>query len=268
MEILMKLPPHRNIVQLQYFSADPIGDEENARLLTLVMDYLPTTLQEVIQEYATGMPSSLVQIYAGQLLSALAHLSDRNIVHRDVLPRNILIDQRDKRLKLADFGCAKLITPNSVNHPHVGSWQYRAIELLFGATHYSTKAGTLTNLGVLFLDIWSASVIILEMVSGQYPFPETSEDRVLDKIYTVLGPVSVDQVRDMGLDPLDFPHLLAGSLFNARRWSDIEAFPKTQSNELRSLLNEGLEYSPRRRADAATLLNHQFFKTDYTSPNQ
>jgi serine/threonine protein kinase len=103
------------------------------------------------------------------------------------------------------------------------------------------------------------------MSSGRYPFPETSESQVLDKIFTVLGPVSVDQVRDMGLDPLNYPQLLAGSLFNARRWSDVEAFPKTPSNELRSLLNEGLEYSPIRRADAASLLSHQFFNLDYNS---
>jgi glycogen synthase kinase 3 beta len=141
MEILLNLPPHKNIVQLRYFAVGRIEDEESARLLTLFMDYLPSTLQDVIQDHATGMPLGLVQIYARQLFSALSHLSSRNIVHRDLLPRNVLVDQIDQRLKIADFGCAKIINPKSVNHPHVGSWQYRAIEMLFGATHYSSKAG-------------------------------------------------------------------------------------------------------------------------------
>jgi len=266
MEILRELPPHKSIVQLQYFSAEPVADDDNARLLTLYMDYLPSTLQDLIQEYVNGMPLALIQVYTGQLFSALAHLSDRNIVHRDLLPRNVLIDPKSQRLKLADFGCAKIITPDITNHPHVGSWQYRAIELLFGATHYSTKAGlNYPHSKSLFPDIWSAGVIVLEMVSGKYPFPETSEARVLDKIFSVLGPISVEQIRDMALDPLKYPHLLAGSLFNARRWSDIEVFPKTPSSELRSLLNQALEYSPRRRADAATLLDHEFFKVNYES---
>lgn len=143
MEILRVLPPHENIVQLQLFSAEPMAGDEDGRLLTLFMDYLPTTLQDLIQDHSTGLPLSLVQIYAGQLFSALAHLSSRNIVHRDLLPRNVLIDPIEQTLKLADFGCAKVITPDSTNHSRVGSWQYRAIELLFGATHYTTKAGAL-----------------------------------------------------------------------------------------------------------------------------
>jgi len=141
MEILRVLPPHENVVQLQLFSAEPIKGDEDGRLLTLFMDYLPITLQDLIQDHSTGVPLSLVQIYAGQLFSALAHLSSRNIVHRDLLPRNVLIDPIEQTLKLADFGCAKVITPDSTNHSRVGSWQYRAIELLFGATHYTTKAG-------------------------------------------------------------------------------------------------------------------------------
>ena len=104
-------------------------------------------------------------------------------------------------------------------------------------------------------------------MSGQYPFPDTTEGTILDKIFSVLGPISVEQVRDIGLNPLHYPNLLAGSLFNARRWSDIEIFPKTPSTELRALLNQALEYSPKRRKDATTLRDHEFFRVDYSSQN-
>ena len=79
-------------------------------------------------------------------------------------------------------------------------------------------------------------------------------------IFTVLEPITMEQVRDMGIDPMEFPELLASSAFNARRWSDVQVFPQTPSVELRSLLNHALEYSPRRRSDALTLLDHEFFK--------
>lgn len=100
------------------------------------------------------------------------------------------------------------------------------------------------------------------MISGRYPFVVTSEDGMRESIFTVLGPITMEQVRDIGVDPMDFPQLLAGSAFNARRWSDIQVFPQTPSVELRSLLNQMLEYSPRRRADASSLVDHDFFKHD------
>lgn len=98
------------------------------------------------------------------------------------------------------------------------------------------------------------------MISGKYPFANTSEDGMIESIFNVLGPVTMEQVRDIGVDPVDFPQLLAGSAFNARRWSDVQVFPQTPSPELRSLLNQMLEYSPHRRSDASTLLDHDFFK--------
>ena len=97
------------------------------------------------------------------------------------------------------------------------------------------------------------------MMSGKYPFNSTSQDSMLESIFAVLGPLKMEQLRDMGVDPMEYAELLAGSAFNARRWSDIEAFPQTPSLELRSLLNQTLEYSPRRRSNATTLLEHGFF---------
>lgn len=136
----MKL--HENVVRLHYYAVQANVADADTRLLSLFMDYVPSNLQSLIQEHATGMPLELIRIYSKQLLSALAHLASQNIVHRDLIPRNILIDQDQKTLKLADFGCAKIVIPETPNHPHVGVWQYRAVELLFGATYYSSQAGT------------------------------------------------------------------------------------------------------------------------------
>lgn len=144
MEILRAITPHNNIVRLRYFAVES-NPEENTRQLTLFMDYLPSNLQFVIQEHATGMSISLVQIYARQLFAGLSHLASLNIVHRDLLPRNILIDPTRNILKLADFGCSKIVNLEIPNYPNVGTWQYRALELLFGATRYDTKAGTALN---------------------------------------------------------------------------------------------------------------------------
>jgi serine/threonine protein kinase len=141
MEILRSLTRHNNIIYLRYYIADPALDDEDDRLLSLFMDYLPSNLQLVIQDYPDGMQLSLIQTYGSQLFQGLAHLASQSVVHRDLLPRNILIDPSTQNLKLADFGCAKVVTPDSPNHPKVGTFQYRAMELLLGATMYDSKAG-------------------------------------------------------------------------------------------------------------------------------
>jgi serine/threonine protein kinase len=120
-------------------------EHEDDRLLSLFMDYLPSNLQLVIRDHPAGMPLSLIQIYAKQLLHGLAHLSSQKVVHRDLLPRNILIDPLNQTLKVADFGCAKIVRPDVPNHPKVGTFQYRAMELLLGATMYDGKAGKAFN---------------------------------------------------------------------------------------------------------------------------
>lgn len=146
MEILRAMPPNENVVQLRCYTAEQESEDKKDRLITLVMDYLPSNLHHIIREHASGMPLSLIQVYSRQLLRGLQHLATHNIVHRDLLPRNILIDPETKSLKLADFGCAKVITSDSPNHPTVGTYQYRAIELLFGAIIYNSRAGTYSNI--------------------------------------------------------------------------------------------------------------------------
>jgi serine/threonine protein kinase len=262
MEILRAMKPHENIVRLHYYAEQADVTDHDTRLLTLFMDYLPSNLHTLIQDHATGIPLELIRVYSKQLLSGLAHLASQNIVHRDLVPRNILIDPERKILKLADFGCAKVVNPELLNHPHVGVWQYRGVELLFGATRYSSQAGTYLCISRLRLDVWSAGVVILEMMSGKFPFAARSEEVMLASILTILGPITMEQVRDMGVDPMLFPELLMGSTFHARRWSDVQVFPQTPSVELRSMLNLMLEYSPRRRNNAAKLLDHEFFKGD------
>ena len=89
-----------------------------------------------------------------QLLSGIAYCHAHRVLHRDLKPQNLLIDNRGT-IKLADFGLARAFSlpVRTYTHEVVTLW-YRAPEILLGTKTYSTA-----------VDVWSLGCIFAEMVS-------------------------------------------------------------------------------------------------------
>lgn len=100
-----------------------------------------------------------------QFFSGLAFFHSLNIVHRDLKPSNILVDIELRKLKICDFGSAKIIKSNKKSTPLVTSRFYRAPELLFGTTNYDSK-----------IDMWSAGCVLAEMYLGHPLFLALNSD--------------------------------------------------------------------------------------------
>ena len=73
-----------------------------------------------------------VKMFAWQLLRALGYLHSQGILHRDVKPQNILVEEDRYCLKLCDFGSAKKVEYNTASVSYICSRYYRAPELIFG----------------------------------------------------------------------------------------------------------------------------------------
>jgi len=96
-------------------------------------------------------------------------------------------------LKLCDFGSAKILVANEPNISYICSRYYRAPELIFGATDYTTA-----------IDIWSAGCVMGEMFLGRPLFPGESGVDQLVEIIKVLGTPSRQEIRAMNQNYTEF----------------------------------------------------------------
>lgn len=123
--------------------------------LNLVLEYVPETVYRASRHYAKlkqPMPMLQIKLYMYQLLRSLAYIHSVGICHRDIKPQNLLLNPATGVLKLCDFGSAKILVAGEPNVSYICSRYYRAPELIFGATNYTTFIGLFRPLHVLSHD--------------------------------------------------------------------------------------------------------------------
>jgi hypothetical protein len=128
----------------------------------LLMEYVDgVNLRQLL---LTGplQPQMALQVVP-QICDALQYAHEEGVVHRDIKPENILLDKRG-RVKIADFGLAKLVGPAHVSfqltgtHQVMGTLDYMAPEQRLRPQEVDHRA-----------DIYSLGVLLYEMLTGELP---------------------------------------------------------------------------------------------------
>ena len=106
--------------------------------------------------------------YGIQTARALAHAHERGLLHRDLKSSNIIVTS-DHRIKVVDFGLAKLLGPSAIAQPTLGP--STSSRMLVGTPAYMSPEVLRGEPADVRSDVWAIGVLLYEMASGEYPFP-------------------------------------------------------------------------------------------------
>ena len=132
----------------------------SAELDYIVMELLDgITLKQYMQKKGGKLAWREALHFITQIMKALSHAHSRGIIHRDIKPHNIMV-LRDGSLKVADFGIARLTSAAqaTLTQEALGSVHYISPEQARGS-HIDARS-----------DIYSAGVVLYEMITGRLPY--------------------------------------------------------------------------------------------------
>jgi serine/threonine protein kinase len=132
---------------------------------SLVMDLASSNLLQLIRD----LTPEQCWTFGLQVVQAVRYCHERNVMHLDIKPSNVLI--HDNKAKLCDFGFAAKTDSRSLRSSNVTTCWYRPIELLLGEQSFGTE-----------VDIWSLGCLLYELSTGQVLFrPRKTNMKDMDK---------------------------------------------------------------------------------------
>jgi len=145
-----------------------MGIDEASQTPYLVMEFIQGQPLEKLLEKGS-IPFTRACAWAAEVATALGVAHRKGVIHGDVKPANILIPA-DERVKLTDFGMARLASRDSKDTPLLGSPAYWCPEQIVGKPQDSRS------------DIFSLGVVMYEMVTGHRPFDADSLQGICSRV--------------------------------------------------------------------------------------
>ena len=166
-----------------------VGNEN--KMHYIVMEYVEgITLKTYIEKKEKLGYKEAISI-AIQTCNGIRAAHNKNIIHRDIKPQNIIISTEGK-VKVTDFGIARAATSNTINSDVMGS------------VHYTSPEQARNGYVDVKSDIYSLGIVMYEMVTGRVPFNGDSavavalqhlqEEIIRPSAYTPSLPISLEKI--------------------------------------------------------------------------
>ncbi|CAI5703617.1 unnamed protein product [Peronospora effusa] len=250
--------------------------------VAMVFEPMQMNVREAMKKFGGkgGISIQAVCVFSKHLLMALNHLEMCGVIHADIKPDNILLDEKQTTIKLCDFGSAyKADDGKQDPTPYLVSRFYRAPEIVLGLVY--DKA----------VDMWSVGCCLYEMFTGKVMFPGSTNNEMLKLFMELKGKIPnklIKKHRQTYIDHLEMePHFTEDLKFCSRESDRVTGKPvlrlmdtfKAKSDlisslmvaksatddrklvvELRNLLDRMFTLDPSKRISVKDALAHSFVK--------
>jgi 5'-AMP-activated protein kinase catalytic alpha subunit len=160
---ILKLIRHPHVIQLYEIIETP-------RQLYLILEFAPGgELFDYIVQHQ-HVPEAEACRFLHQILAGLVSVHAQGIVHRDMKPENLLLDE-GLNIKIADFGLSNIYPPGALLKTACGSPCYAAPEMIAGKDYVPSLC-----------DVWSCGVVLFALVCGYLPFEDQNTPELYKKI--------------------------------------------------------------------------------------
>jgi len=154
---------HPFIIRLHYAFQTP-------SCLVLVLQYCPGGNLATLLKAEGHLPEPLAKLYIAEMVLAIEHLHERQVVYRDLKPENVVLDEQEHAM-LTDFGLSKEGVDAEIGtKSFCGSVAYLAPEVLARAGHGFT------------VDWYGIGVLLYELLSGRPPYYNRNRDTLFKNI--------------------------------------------------------------------------------------
>ena len=231
--------------------------------VVIEMEFCISSLSNVIKKISKPFYIGQVKKIVRSIALGIKFLHDHDIIHRDIKPGNIFIDENCV-VKIGDFGSAR-ISPqqkkeNEVEEkkkgsgggkekkekrpltPGVGTKWYKAPEIIFGGKHYDKS-----------VDIWSFGCLMAEMFLLEPLFPGSTDFEMINLIFSFIGFSKED-------DKVLKPQLHIN--FRERPKDIFENTFDTAEKDSIDLMSKMLVANPNKRITVEEILQHPFLKNE------
>ena len=143
---------HPNIVEVY-----DVGEEDGEYYI--VMEYLSgKTLKQLLKKRETLTITEVIDIMS-QVTSGIAHAHEAYIIHRDIKPQNIMIEDNGL-IKITDFGIAMALNATQLTQTNS----------VMGSVHYLPPEQASGKSSTVKSDIYSMGILMYELITGNVPF--------------------------------------------------------------------------------------------------
>jgi len=186
---IMRLLNHENVLSIKSILQPKSLQDFNE--LYVVSDLMETDLAQIIKSNQV-LSDEHIQFFLYQILRGLKYVHSCGILHRDLKPRNLLVNSNCD-LKICDFGLARanintLMTPQASLTDYIATRWYRAPEVILSWRQYTSA-----------IDVWSVGCILAELIRRKPLLPAQTEQEQMMMITNLVGKPEaalIDQIED------------------------------------------------------------------------